>query len=117
MWIFTTAGFVSIVHKDCSPDELMVRAREEGVIEALFPGAQVKKTVGVDYLYRAAISRTTVAHTIGGLLYELDYSNFKDSIAVPGKKYKGACMKVWHVMADTQRIPPYSSNTRQRSFL
>lgn len=108
MWIFTSTGFLSIVSKDCSPDELLVRARREGDIEKVFPDAKVEKTVGVDYLYRARMDRGVVAQAIGGLLYDLDYSNFKDSIPYADKELKSACTKVWSIMASTQKIPPYS---------
>lgn len=114
MWIFTNQAFLSIVSKDCKPDQLLVRARREGDIEKVFPNAKVKQTIGVDYLYRAVISRAEVGATLANCAYEIDYSNFKDSIPFEDKELKQACSRVWSIMADTQRIPPYSGLTRQQ---
>lgn len=116
MWIFTNKAFLSIVSKDCAPDQLLVRARREGDIERVFPNAQVRQTIGVDYLYRAVVSRSEVAATIANCLYEIDYSNFKDSIPYADRELKQACSRVWSIMADTQRIPPYSNTHRTAGF-
>lgn len=109
MWIFLSTGFLSIVDKDCGPDQLLVRARRQGDIEKVFPKAVVKETIGVDYLYRAVIDRSEVASTIANCVYEVGYPNFKDSIPYQDKELRHACGRVWSIMADTQRIPPYSS--------
>lgn len=106
MWIVTSDSFLSVVHKDCQPDELLVRARREGDIEAVFPKAKVKKTVGSDYLFRACIKRTEVAAVLSKRLQELQYDNFKNSIR--DDQLHSACNKVWHTMAAMQPIPPYS---------
>lgn len=109
MWIFTNQAFLSIVSKDCRPDQLLVRARREGDIEKVFPNAVVKQTIGVDYLYRAVVDRAEVGATLANCAYDIDYSNFKDSIPYEDKELKHACGRVWSIMADTQRIPPYST--------
>ena len=114
MWIFTNQAFLSIVSKDCAPDQLLVRARREGDIEKVFPNAQVRQTIGVDYLYRAVISRLDVAAAMVKAVNELKYSNFKDSIPYADKELKQACSRVWSIMADTQRIPPYSDRLFNR---
>lgn len=116
MWVFTNQAFLSIVSKDCRPDQLLVRARREGDIEKVFPNAVVKQTVGVDYLYRAVVSRAEVASTIANCLYEVDYANYKDSIPYADKELRHACGRVWSVMADMQRIPPYSNTFASTSF-
>ena len=36
MWIMMSDCFLSIVRKDCSPGQLLVRARREGDIEKVF---------------------------------------------------------------------------------
>ena len=108
MWIFTNEAFLSVVHKNCQPDELMVRARREGDIEAVFPNAKVKKTVGNDYLFRAVIKREEVARVVAKQLLELQYDNFKDSIR--DDQLHRAASQVWGVMSKTQPIPPYSRN-------
>lgn len=53
MWICLNDAFLSIVRKDCGPNELLVRARREGDIERVFPRVKVEVTPLADYLYRA----------------------------------------------------------------
>ncbi len=102
MWIFTSHGMLSIVaHRD-RPDHLLVRAREPGVIEALFPDAKVKRTLNSDYRYRAAISRGHVAVVLANNLFKLDYTNFKASIPTRKRDYHDACMDVWSRMIQLQ---------------
>lgn len=116
MWIFTSDSFLSIVHKNCAPDELMVRARRDGDIEALFPNAKVQKTVGNDYLYRARIKRDVVAAVMIKQVEQLKYDNFKNSIR--DDQLHNAASRVWSVMAATQAIPPYSAQpTRKQGNL
>lgn len=115
MWIFTSDSFLSIVSKDCQPDELLVRARREGDIEAVFPNAKVQKTVGNDYLYRARIKRTVVAAAMTKQVEQLAYSNFKSSIR--DDQLHSAASRVWSVMASTQAIPPYSRGREQGKLL
>lgn len=105
MWIITNQAFLSVVHKDCQPDELLVRARREGDIEAVFPNAKVSKTIGNDYLFRARVKRTEVAAVLSKQLQELTYDNFKNSIR--DDQLHSACNRVWHTMASMQPIPPY----------
>ena len=45
MWIMLSDSFLSIVHKDCAQDELLVRARRPSDIESVFPDAKVKRKV------------------------------------------------------------------------
>lgn len=115
MWIFTSDSFLSIVHKDCQPDELLVRARREGDIEAVFPKAIVQKTVGTDYLYRARVKRDVVAAAMAKQVEQLNYDNFKNSIR--DDQLHSAASRVWSVMAATQSIPPYSRGRSQGSLL
>ncbi|HOC31880.1 MAG TPA: hypothetical protein PKK84_06535 [Armatimonadota bacterium] len=102
MWIFTNNGMLSIVaHRD-RPDCLLVRAREPGAIEAIFPEAKVKRTPNADYRYRAAISRGHVAVVLANKLFRLGYTNFKASISSSKQAYHDACMDVWSRMAELQ---------------
>lgn len=113
MWLCLSDAFLSVVHKDCDADELLVRARREGDIETVFPDADVRKTVGNDYLYRAVIKRSVVAEAMTRLAMEsIDYPNFKNTVR--DNKLHSAFNRIWHVMADLQVIPPYSQPTRRQ---
>lgn len=116
MWICLSDAFLSIVHKDCEPDELLVRARRQGDIQKVFPDAVVKKTIGNDYLYRAAIKRTVVGEALATLAMEVDYDNFKNTVR--DNKLHSAFSAIWHTIARLQVIPPYSSRrpARQRGL-
>jgi hypothetical protein len=117
MWIFTSNSFLSVVHKaPAKADELLVRARRKGDIQKLFPKAQVKETIGTDYLYRAVIKRTEVAAVMAQIAMELAYGNFKDSIPAHDKQLHDACHRVWSVMASCQRIRPYHNPNRAPSL-
>ncbi|HRT22305.1 MAG TPA: hypothetical protein P5318_19520 [Candidatus Hydrogenedentes bacterium] len=102
MWIFTSHGMLSVVAHRTQPDDLLVRAREPGVIEALFPEAKVKTTPNADYRYRAAISRGHVAVVLANKLFRLGYTNFKASISASKQAYNDACMDVWSRMSELQ---------------
>lgn len=110
MWLFTSNGFLSIVHKDCSEDELMVRARRKQDIESMFPKAKIVKSVGNDYLFRAVVKRSEVAGALVDYIVDLEYPNFKDSIPYSDKSYKNACSGVWHVMSKIQSVAPFASH-------
>ena len=106
MWVCLSNSFLSIVHKDCGPDELLVRARRPGDIEAVFPEAKVVKSTDTDYLFRAVISRACVAATIAAEVSAIDYNNFKNS--VKNNRLHDAYAAVWSIMVKLQPTRPYS---------
>lgn len=115
MWICLSDAFLSIVHKDCQPDELLVRARRQGDIQKVFPDAKVKKTIGNDYLYRAVIKREVVAKALADqALSQIDYPNFKNTVR--DNKLHSAFNAIWHTIARLQAIAPYSRPSRQRGL-
>ena len=115
MWICLSDAFLSIVHKDCEQDELLVRARRPGDIQKVFPDAKVNKTVGNDYLFRAVIKREVVARALADqALNQIDYPNFKNTVR--DNKLHSAYNRIWHVMSPLQPIAPYARTTRQRGL-
>lgn len=103
MWLCLKNTFVSVVHKDCKPDELLVRARRPGDIEKLFPRAKVKTGGGTDYRYRAVVSRKEVAAAMTQYIMEIDADNFKNS--VKDDELHDAYLGVWREMMKMQRAP------------
>ena len=77
MWIFMNDAFLSIVAIHDDPNKLLVRARQEGDIKAVFSQAKVIQTDERDYKYRALIKRTEVTRVLGLRISEIDYPNFK----------------------------------------
>ncbi|MNE63277.1 hypothetical protein D3C76_696890 [compost metagenome] len=117
MWIMLKDAFFSIVDKADKAGCLVVRARRQGDIERYFPQAKVQKTVGNDYLFRAEIPREDVAERIAQCVMDNTAPNFKNSVT--DRKLHTAYNRIWHVMADLQPVPPFSSgrNRRQGSLL
>jgi hypothetical protein len=117
MWVCLNKAFFSIVHKECKPDELLVRARRPGDIESVFPDAVVIKSPDTDYLFRAVLPRTRVAEAIASEVTAIDYGNFKDSVR--NRPLHDAYSAVWGIMARLQPTRPYSGrgNGRQGGLL
>jgi hypothetical protein len=120
MWIFLNDAFLSIVHKDCAKDEVLVRARIKGDLEKVFndetlfkanPGLKpvtVTRYTKSDYLYRAVVKRDHMRAVMAAELDRVVYNNFKASTR--DNKLHNAYNAVWGVMAKLQEVPPYSGN-------
>lgn len=119
MWLCLSDSFLSIVHKGCGPDHLLVRARRPGDIERVFPGAVVKQSTNTDYRYRAIVSRIEVADALIGQVMALDYDNFKNS--VPDDRLHDAYAAFWNQHARLQPTAPYTGRpqgpVRQKSLV
>lgn len=111
MWLCLSDAFLSIVDKDCEPDELLVRARRDGDIERVFPGAKVEVTLGNDYRCRARIKRADIAAAMTQRIMGLGYSNFKGSVS--DDQLHRAYMDVWSAIGKLQPGGPYSSGLRR----
>ena len=115
MWIMTPTSFLSVVHKDCAPDELLVRSRMKGHIEAVFPDAMVTESTHTDYRYRAVLPRTVVAQAMCDQVTNLQYDNYKNS--VKNHAFHDALAAVWSIMARLQPTRPYSGAAAARGRL
>ena len=113
MWICLSDAFLSVVDKDCAPDELLVRARRDGDIEKLFADAKVEVTLGNDYRCRARVKRAEVAKVLAERVAAIDYSNFKGSTR--DDELHDAYMDAWHAFGKLQPGGPYSSGLGSRS--
>lgn len=111
MWLCLNDAFLSIVDKDCQADELLVRARRDGDIERVFPGAEVEVTLGNDYRCRARVKRADVAAAITRRVMNIDYGNFKGS--TKDQPLHDAYMGVWSAIGKLQPGGPYSSGVRR----
>ena len=95
MWIFSSQGFISIVHSD-KPDILIVRSRFRGHIERIFPKAKVIEDANRDYLYRTELPIREVLKMIARLVSKIHYPNFKDSLS--DENYLDCCLDVYSVV-------------------
>ena len=109
MWLCTNQGFLSIVADPADTKLLLVRARRKGDIESLFPDADVRRTPGRDYLYRASIDRGIVPLVAAMALLKIDYGNFKNS--VKDRNLHHAYAEVWQVMSELQAVKPYGKDS------
>lgn len=108
MWIFMNNAMLSIVQHREMPEHLLVRARFNGDIEAVFDGYTidgVQHTPEADYAYRATVHRLTVAGAIGKAVGGIDYDNFKNSIpkTAEGARRHLAYSQVWSTMLSHQQ--------------
>ena len=110
MWIFLNNAYLSIVRHRDQPNHLLVRARNSGDIEAVFPQAEVKITPHGDYLFRAVVDESLVAAAIKASILNIDYDNFKGSIV--DDRYHDACMRVWLIMNAYQREGTYQRSKK-----
>jgi hypothetical protein len=108
MWLMTNFGFFSIVQKK-DDDILTVRARARGDLETLqeryIPTlGHILKGEGTDYQYRAKVSREDMAEALGKIIMDIDYSNFKNSVAEKqGNKRARLYGEVWSVLCNLQK--------------
>jgi len=111
MWICLSNAFLSLVDASSEPGTLLVRARRQGDIEAVFPDAKVTQSVGRDYLYRAGIAREEVAAALAEQVLKLGYPNFKDSVR--DAHLHARYSTVWSAMSTLQEYAPYHTTPRQ----
>lgn len=105
MWIFTKDSFLSIVHDDMNPFNLLVRARVMGDIQKAFEPDELRsrkprKTAQADYLYRSSVPADIIASMMARQVTEIDYGNFKDAVTDPRRH--GAYIEVWMAMQRLQ---------------
>src|SRR5262245_55110299 len=118
MWIFTKHGFFSAVcarqgdgehHQPVDPDQIMVRARIRGHLEALkkrfsdfLSECEIRAFPGSDYAYRIFLSKAVWSQVIAALAMEIDYDNFKSEVGhdqgKAGAAYTHSLHEVWSVM-------------------
>jgi hypothetical protein len=103
-------SFLSIVDASTSENCLLVRARREGDIEAVFPSAKVVIIGGRDYRFRAEIDRQEVGAVVAARLTGISYPNFKSS--VKDRNLAHAYHDVWSVMEALQPVAAYSTVPR-----
>lgn len=104
MWVHFPNAFLSIVAPTGTGgpgNSLLVRARAQGDIEAIFPKARVRHTPDRDYAYRAMVPRIVVATALTAHINGLGYTNFK--AAVPERDRHDAYLECWGAMNDFQR--------------
>lgn len=114
MWLITNFGFFSIVQKpdDGAAGTLTVRARVKSDLETLreryLPNlGPISPNAGTDYKYRATAPRDSVAVAILEVTRDVDYSNFKSSVAKKqGHQREKAYHKVWDVLYELQDDEP-----------
>ena len=108
MWLMTNFGFFSIVQKK-DDDILTVRARARSDLETLkeryIPTlGHILKGEGTDYQYRAMVSREDMAEAMKRIIMDIDYSNFKDSVAEKqGRKRARLYGEVWSCLLNLQK--------------
>lgn len=106
MWIFTTAGFLSVVTDGQHPGNLLVRARARQDIETFVEttGAPAAtETPQRDYRWRTSVPAATFATWLAQQGEAIDYGNFKSAVADrQGYERASRYGEVWQVMYGLQ---------------
>lgn len=100
MWVFLNNAFISIVSHRTKPDILLVRARFQDDIKAIFPKVQVITTLDADYLYRAEINRSECSAALSEKISAITYDNFKNTVTEQDRH--DVYLDVWSVMFNAQ---------------
>lgn len=110
MWIYLNDAMLSVVQHNTDNTMLHVRARVRGDLERCFPNAEVIETPDADYGFRCTVERRDVAMLLSHKCFEIQYTNFKDSVAPSDTTRKAWYSEVWSSGVFTQsrdrdRIP------------
>ena len=111
MWLISRQGFFSIVEKHGDKDKgrLTVRSRVakdlDNLRNTLLPSlSATQQSDDTDYRYRAHADKTVVAQAFAQAAMEIDYSNFKNTVAQEqGYERAHVYGDVWSVLYDLQR--------------
>ena len=102
MWLITNKGLLSIVEDRDDPKLLIVRARQDGLLEKMIEEAGVEARVWsdeyADYPNRAKMSRVDLTDLLYTQVLRIDYPNFKNSVR--DRKLKSLLSRVWSVLSD-----------------
>jgi hypothetical protein len=103
MWLFTRAGFFSVVEKD-KKGFLTVRARVledlQVFIKTYLSGKEKIERRGSDYPYRIVVKKEVIAEAIKKIVLDVDYTNFKDMVLrEQGLDREQVYMRIWSDMA------------------
>lgn len=102
MWIFMNDSFVSAVEDKEDDRLLVIRARHRSDLEKLFQDREILETEDSDYRFRTWVAKSAFAGLIGEKIRNIDYGNFKNSIAKTDAERKKAYTKVWVAMNSFQ---------------
>lgn len=102
MWVITNRGLLSVVEDIGDPATLIVRARQEGLLEAMIKDAGLG--VGVwqddfaDYPYRAKMTRIDFTDLLYSQVLKIDYPNFKNSVR--DARLRALLPRVWSILTN-----------------
>jgi hypothetical protein len=102
MWIVTNKGLVSVVRDRNDPNTLLVRARQDGLLEEMIKEAGLNARVWqdeyADYPNRAKMSTIDFTDLLYAQVRRIDYPNFKNS--VKNSKLHALYSRVWSVLSE-----------------
>ena len=115
MWLFLIDGFYSVVADRNNPDNLLVRARDDGdaqrmadlLTDASRKPVLVVPTPNHDYAFRMIVHRDVFARVLGDIARDISYDNFKDEVhQVRGFARSSIYSRVWSFMIDALQGHP-----------
>ena len=121
MWLFARTGFYSVVQKP-GQTALTVRARARVDLDRLRDRylPQLGDTIkggGTDYPFRAMVKRDDLASAMSAIAEDLDYSNFKNMVAVElGEPRADTYSDVWSTLLNLTAEKAPKPTTRKMSY-
>ena len=106
MWIFTIAGFYSIVADQQTPGHALVRSRVREDLEAFCARTGAPDPIETrdrDYRFRTSVPFATLAADLAAQAEAIDYPNFKNEVAArQGPDRARRYGRIWSVMNELQ---------------
>lgn len=101
MWIFLNDALFSVVHTNCSPDEVLVRAWRHADIQSVFGNVCIFDAAEGEWGYWSIIKRRKLADALTLEVFTLGYGMFTDSVTDPflSCAYKEAWIAMQKVQA------------------
>lgn len=108
MWIMSKEGFYSIVKHRGDPTKLIIRSRVKKDIENVlefFIGSDYRlmHTPDADYAYRTIIDVFEWPKFLEELTMDIEYYNFKNTIAAEDPERAYCYGEIWYVLRDLQK--------------
>lgn len=107
MWIFTKAGFFSVVQDRDNPDMLLLRSRKRLDLENLCQIAKVEDDIWndpqADYPWRMRIEKEEFSRVAGEMVFDINYDNFKNTIARQNPNRAVTYAQVWADLLEIEK--------------
>jgi len=116
MWLFTKQGFFSVVSKDFSKDEILIKTRSKNDLINLCQKLKIDtEKVQEDfdnYPFQLVVKKDIFISYLSDYVYEIDYESVQDNIIVDkDNERKKAYKTIWQAMYNWMGIESKAFNS------